>query len=70
MLLSIVLATSAWLLVMAAALLALCGLISRAKRLRDSGRGWVMRHPRGFDFDKQPTLGRSPNTPARQMRTK
>ena len=34
MLLPIVLATSAWLLVMAAVLLALCGLISRAKRLR------------------------------------
>ena len=50
MLLSIVLATSAWLLVMAAALLALCGLISRAKRLRDSGRGWVMRHPPGLRF--------------------
>ena len=48
MFLPIVLATSAWLLVMAAVLLALCGLMSRAKRLRDAGRGWVMRHPPGL----------------------
>ena len=48
------------LLVMAAALLALCGLISRAKRLRDSGRGWVMAPSPGasISISSLPSAGR------------